>query len=219
MVRNGCLLLGVAVELELFGKMCFELLMLHEGTGTAPSGVFQGPRPHLAITSGTSSQAVPRCLYLLSVWPGKSVLLSSHVSLPIIYSKAPHGLIPPDPFETHSRICASQVCSLSRDTTLPPPIVHLLRLRAPLCMTVPPPGTLSEATCIAPDRKMAEMATRFRSGDVGRICERLCKHEGEAGGRDCTLRSCASDRHGGGESPVLKGSLPIFCKDRDCGRP
>ncbi|KAJ4925189.1 hypothetical protein JOQ06_017925 [Pogonophryne albipinna] len=56
----------MTVELELFGKMCFELLMLHEGTGTAPSGVFQGPRPHLAITSGTSSQAVPRCLYLLS---------------------------------------------------------------------------------------------------------------------------------------------------------
>lgn len=34
-------------------------------------------------------------------------------------------------------------------------------------MTVPPPGTLSEATCIAPDRKMAEMATvRFASGAI-----------------------------------------------------
>ena len=106
-------------------------------------------------------------LALLLVWPGKSVLLSSQVSLPIIYSKAPHGLIPPDPFETHSRSCASQVGSLSRDTTLPPPIVHLLRLRAPLCMTVSPPGTLSEATCIAPDSKIAEMAVaRFASGAI-----------------------------------------------------
>lgn len=34
---------------------------------------------------------------------------------------------------------------------------------------------------------------RFRSGDVGSICERLCKHkeEGQAGGRDCTWSNCA----------------------------
>ncbi|KAF3836435.1 hypothetical protein F7725_028993 [Dissostichus mawsoni] len=182
----------------MFGKMCFELLMLHGGTGTAPSGVFQGPRPHLAITSGTSSQAVPRCLYLLSVWPGKSVLLSSQVSLPIIYSKAPHGLIPPDPFETHSRSCASQVGSLSRDTTLPPPIVHLLRLKAPLCMTVSPPALSARPPASRPTEKWLKWLRK-------------------TGGRDCEWRSCASDRQGGGESPVLKGSLPIFCRDRDCG--
>lgn len=41
-------------------------------------------------------------LALLLVWPGMSVLLSSQVSLPIIYSKASRGLIPPDPFETLS---------------------------------------------------------------------------------------------------------------------
>lgn len=50
-------LYGATVESELFGKMCFKLLMPHQGRGTVPSGVFQRPRSHLPITSGTSSQA------------------------------------------------------------------------------------------------------------------------------------------------------------------
>lgn len=87
-------------------------------------------------------------LALLLVWPGKSVSLSSQVSLPIIYSKASRGLIPPDPFWNSFRSRASQVGSLSLNSTLPPPIVHLLRLRTPLCMTTFPPGTLTKATCI-----------------------------------------------------------------------
>lgn len=50
-------LCAAAVESELFGKMCFKPPMLHLGSGTAPPGVFQRPRSHLWITSGTSSQA------------------------------------------------------------------------------------------------------------------------------------------------------------------
>ena len=88
-------------------------------------------------------------LALLLVWPrkvGSSQFPS--LSLPIIYSKAPRGgryLL--TLLKLFQKPCLSS--SLSLDTALHPPIVHLLRLRTPLCMTTSPPGTLSEATCIA----------------------------------------------------------------------
>lgn len=106
-------------------------------------------------------------LALLIVWPGKSVLLSSP-------SLSPHHLLQSLmwadtswPFWNSFRSCASQVGSLSLDTALPPPIVHLLRLRTPLCMTTFPPGTLNQGHLHCTDRKMAEMAAmRFASSAI-----------------------------------------------------
>lgn len=59
--------------------------------------------------------------------------------------------MPPDPFETLSE--ATQVASLRFSLSLPPPLVHLLRLRTPLCMTGPLSITHTEATCISQTEK------------------------------------------------------------------
>lgn len=87
-------------------------------------------------------------LALLFVWPGKSVLFSSQISLHHLLQ----SLMRADtswPFWNTFRSRASQVGSLSHNTTLPPPIVHLLRLRTSLCMTTFPPGTFTKATYLA----------------------------------------------------------------------
>lgn len=71
------------------------------------------------------------------------------------------------PFWNSFRNCASQVGSLSLDTTLPTPIVHLLRSSTPLCMTTSNPRHSHQGHLHRTDRKMAEMATvRFASGAI-----------------------------------------------------
>lgn len=110
------------------------------------------------------------------LYVGSLISLARQVGFPQLPSLSPHHLLQSLawvdtswPFWNSFRSCASQVGSLSLNSTFPAPIVHLLRLRTPLCMTTFPPA-LSPRPPALYREKMAEMAAvRFASSAIPSI--------------------------------------------------
>lgn len=108
------------------------------------------------------------------LYVGSPISLAWHVGSPQFPSLSPHHLLQSLAradtswsFWNSFRGCASQVGSLSLNTTLPPPMVHLLRLRISLCMTTFPPRHSYQGHLHCTDKKMAEMAAvRFASSAI-----------------------------------------------------